>query len=68
MAEIEGINTPLNHQTLLEELVFWTVKFEFPQKIVTLLLSILPDEQYKVSVELLVITYNRLWLEKRIRK
>lgn len=37
------------HKTFLEELVFWTVKFEFPQRIVTLLLSLLPDMQYKVS-------------------
>ncbi|RZF49338.1 hypothetical protein LSTR_LSTR013626 [Laodelphax striatellus] len=39
----------LNHKTFLEELVFWTVKFEFPQKIVCLLLNMLPDLDYKVS-------------------
>ncbi|XP_060602002.1 E3 ubiquitin-protein ligase UBR3-like, partial [Ruditapes philippinarum] len=42
-----GLNQKLVHTTLLEELVFWTVKFEFPQKIVTLLLSLLPDLSYK---------------------
>uniref|UniRef100_A0A6P7GK94 E3 ubiquitin-protein ligase n=1 Tax=Diabrotica virgifera virgifera TaxID=50390 RepID=A0A6P7GK94_DIAVI len=38
----------LVHKTFLEELVFWTVKFEFPQKIVCLLLNMLPDSDYKV--------------------
>ena len=48
-SDIPGLNQKLVHITLLEELVFWTVKFEFPQKIVTLLLSLLPDQSYKVS-------------------
>lgn len=39
----------LVHRTFLEELVFWTVKFEFPQKVVCLLLNMLPDPDYKVS-------------------
>lgn len=39
----------LNHRCMLEELIFWTLKYEFPQKIVTWLLSNLPDETYKVS-------------------
>ncbi|KAJ8969228.1 hypothetical protein NQ317_002183 [Molorchus minor] len=30
-----------------EELVFWTVKFEVPQKVVCLLLNMLPDPDYK---------------------
>lgn len=38
----------LTHKTFLEELVFWTVKFEFPQKVVCLLLNMLPDTDYKV--------------------
>ncbi|XP_052267250.1 E3 ubiquitin-protein ligase UBR3-like [Dreissena polymorpha] len=45
--DIPGLNQKLVHKTFLEELVFWTVKFEFPQKIVTLLLSLLPDLRYK---------------------
>ncbi|KAL4222682.1 E3 ubiquitin-protein ligase ubr3 [Mactra antiquata] len=45
--DMMGLNQKLGHTTLLEELVFWTVKFEFPQKIVTLLLSLLPDLRYK---------------------
>lgn len=39
----------LTHKTLLEELVFWTVKLEFPQKVVCLLLHLLPDPEYKVG-------------------
>lgn len=42
----------LVHKTFLEELVFWTVKFEFPQKVVCLLLNMLPDPDYKVSGEI----------------
>jgi E3 ubiquitin-protein ligase UBR3 len=30
--------------------VFWTVKFEFPQKLVCLLLNMLPDPDYKVNL------------------
>ncbi|ELU10689.1 hypothetical protein CAPTEDRAFT_220674 [Capitella teleta] len=44
-----GLDSPLNHKTLLEELLFWTVKFEFGQKLVTLLLSILPIDHYKAA-------------------
>lgn len=40
----------LVHRTFLEELVFWTVKFEFPQKVVCLLLNMLPDPDYKVGI------------------
>ena len=40
----------LVHRTFLEELVFWTVKFEFPQKLVCLLLNMLPDPDYKVNL------------------
>ncbi|GIY97038.1 e3 ubiquitin-protein ligase ubr3 [Caerostris extrusa] len=37
----------LKDSTFLEELVFWTIKFEFPQKLVCLLLSMMPDLTYK---------------------
>ncbi|WAQ93484.1 UBR3-like protein [Mya arenaria] len=47
LEDMPGLNQKLVHRTFLEELVFWTVKFEFPQKIVTLLLSLLPDLKYK---------------------
>ncbi|KAL5006565.1 hypothetical protein ScPMuIL_015371 [Solemya velum] len=45
--DMKGLSQSLIHDTFLDELVFWTVKFEFPQKVVTLLLSFLPDEEYK---------------------
>ncbi|XP_074659002.1 E3 ubiquitin-protein ligase UBR3-like [Tubulanus polymorphus] len=47
LPELARQQSKLVHTNLLEELVFWMVKFEFPQKIVTLLLSILPDDAYK---------------------
>jgi E3 ubiquitin-protein ligase UBR3 len=40
----------LVHKTFLEELMFWTVKYEFPLKVVCLLLNMLPDPDYKVSI------------------
>ena len=44
-----ALQDSLVHRTFLEELVFWTVKFEFPQKLVCLLLNMLPDPDYKVN-------------------
>lgn len=40
----------LKHKSFLEELLFWTIKYEFPQKMVTFLLNMLPDQEYKVSM------------------
>ena len=40
----------LCHTTFLEELVFWTVKYEFPDQLVCLLLRLLPDTQYKEAL------------------
>ena len=40
----------LRHTTLLEELVFWTVKYEFPERLVCLLVKLLPDTQYKEAL------------------
>ena len=39
----------IQHETMLDELVFWTYKYEFPTKLVCLLLYMLPDQRYKVS-------------------
>lgn len=39
---------PLVPSSFVEELLFWAVIFEFPEKIVTLLLKMLPDNTYKV--------------------
>ncbi|CAL4147715.1 unnamed protein product, partial [Meganyctiphanes norvegica] len=45
--DISTLNGPLVHKTFLDEIVFWTVKFEFPQKLVCLLLNMLPDTEYE---------------------
>ncbi|XP_025832184.1 E3 ubiquitin-protein ligase Ubr3 isoform X1 [Agrilus planipennis] len=51
----------LTHKTFLEELVFWTVKFEFPQKNVCLLLNMLPDPDYKDALtRAFVLHYSRI--------
>lgn len=43
----------LVHRCFLEELMFWNIKFEFPQKMVCLLLNLLPEPDYKVCIALL---------------
>ena len=45
-----ALTAELRHATLLEELVFWTVKYEFPERLVCLLLKLLPDTQYKEAL------------------
>ena len=45
-----ALTADLKHQTLLEELVFWTVKYEFPERLVCLLLKLLPDTCYKEAL------------------
>lgn len=45
----QSIMDVLKHKCFLEELLFWTIKYEFPQKMVTFLLNMLPDQDYKVS-------------------
>lgn len=42
----------LKHKCFLEELLFWTIKYEFPQRMVTFLLNMLPDQDYKVFYQL----------------
>ncbi|XP_052741571.1 E3 ubiquitin-protein ligase Ubr3 isoform X2 [Bicyclus anynana] len=37
----------LSHTTLLEEFIFWTFKYEFPQNVVCFLLNMLRDQDYK---------------------
>lgn len=56
-----SLQEPLVHRTFLEELVFWTVKFEFPQKVVCLLLNMLPDTDYKEALtRAFVLHYSRI--------
>lgn len=55
------INQVLEHSTFLEELVFWTVKYEFPQKLVCLLLNMMPDLNYKEAfTKTFVHHYSRI--------
>ncbi|XP_038076588.1 E3 ubiquitin-protein ligase UBR3-like isoform X3 [Patiria miniata] len=42
-----AVTYPLMPLSFVEELLFWAVIFEFPEKIVTLLLKMLPDNSYK---------------------
>ena len=44
-----SVSDDLDHQTALQEILFWTVKYEFPEKITTWLLALLPDELFKVT-------------------
>ncbi|CAH1395459.1 unnamed protein product [Nezara viridula] len=59
--DIAALQEVLVHRTFLEELVFWTVKFEFPQKVVCLLLNMLPDPDYKEALtQAFVLHYSRI--------
>ena len=56
-----ALTAELHHRTFLEELVFWTVKYEFPEKLVCLLLKILPDTTYKEAfTRSFVLHYSRV--------
>ena len=46
----QGFKTFDQYSNMLEEIVFWMCKCEFPQGMVTLLLGLLPDETYKVAI------------------
>uniref|UniRef100_A0ABM5EWZ9 E3 ubiquitin-protein ligase n=1 Tax=Pogona vitticeps TaxID=103695 RepID=A0ABM5EWZ9_9SAUR len=45
----QSIMDVLKHKCFLEELLFWMIKYEFPQKMVTFLLNMLPDQDYKIA-------------------
>lgn len=49
ISDCPSLQEQLVHRTFLEEMVFWTVRFEFPQRVVCLLLNMLPDNDYKVG-------------------
>ncbi|KAH8009626.1 hypothetical protein HPB51_018894 [Rhipicephalus microplus] len=60
-SEIAALQPVLIHRSFLEELVFWMVKFEFPQKLVCFLLNMLPDITYKDSfTQTFVQHYSRI--------
>nr|XP_042905267.1 E3 ubiquitin-protein ligase ubr3 isoform X1 [Parasteatoda tepidariorum] len=51
----------LKESCFLDELVFWTIKFEFPQKLVCLLLNLMPDLTYKQAfTKIFVNHYGRI--------
>jgi hypothetical protein len=56
VSDCPSLQEQLVHRTFLEEMVFWTVRFEFPQRVVCLLLNMLPDNDYKVST-----SYDNYW-------
>lgn len=54
------LSDDLDHKSSLDEILFWTVKYEFPEKITTWLLGLLPDDDFKVtliSYVLLLVSY-----------
>lgn len=46
-AHLAALGRTIVHETLLEEFIFWTFKYEFQQQIVCFLLNMLPDQDYK---------------------
>nr|XP_034188211.1 E3 ubiquitin-protein ligase Ubr3 isoform X2 [Osmia lignaria] len=59
--ECASLQENLEHTTFLEELMFWTVAYEFPQKLVCLLLNMLPDPDYKEALtRAFVLHYSRI--------
>ncbi|KAG8223713.1 hypothetical protein J437_LFUL004078 [Ladona fulva] len=56
-----SLQEQLVHRTFIEELVFWTVKYEFPQKLVCFLLNLLSDPDYKEALtRAFVLHYSRI--------
>lgn len=51
-ADFPALQQDIVHSTLLEELLFWTFEYEFPQNFVCFLLNMLPDPNYKVWTNL----------------
>ncbi|XP_037934520.1 E3 ubiquitin-protein ligase Ubr3 [Teleopsis dalmanni] len=58
---LPALGEKLVHTTLLEEFIFWTFKFEFPQNLVCFLLNMLPDQEYKEHLtRTFVMHYSRI--------
>lgn len=57
-----SLTSQLCHSTFMEELVFWTVKYEFPEKLVCLLLKMLPDAEYKEAFTRSFVTHYSRYL------
>jgi len=60
-AHLPALGKKLVHKTLLEEFIFWTFKYEFPQNVVCFLLNMLPDQDYKEHLtRTFVMHYSRI--------
>lgn len=58
---LPALGKELVHNTLLEEFIFWTFKYEFPQNVVCFLLNMLPDQDYKEHLtRTFVMHYSRI--------
>lgn len=58
---LPALGEKMDHKTLLDEFIFWTFKFEFPQNIVCFLLNMLPDQEYKEQLtRTFVMHYSRI--------
>ncbi|XP_076160459.1 ubr3 ubiquitin ligase isoform X2 [Ptiloglossa arizonensis] len=59
--ECASFKEHLEHTTFVEELMFWTVAYEFPQKLVCVLLNMLPDQDYKEALTCaFILHYSRM--------
>lgn len=59
---LPALGEKIVHSTLLEEFIFWTFKFEFPQNIVCFLLNMLPDQDYKVEFVFVIYVLLKMFL------
>ncbi|RWS04809.1 E3 ubiquitin-protein ligase UBR3-like protein [Dinothrombium tinctorium] len=58
---IKAFDKDFIHSSFVEELLFWTIVYEFPQKLVCFLLNMLPDAFYKEAfAEAFVYHYSRI--------
>lgn len=48
--EYNLLQRKLEHKTFLEELFFWTLVYEFPEKLVTLFMKMLLNKDYKLAL------------------
>lgn len=63
LAVISAFEKDLSHSSFAEEFVFWTIVYQFPQKLVCFLLNMLPDTTYKEAfAESFVHHYSRVSL------
>lgn len=60
---INAFEKDLTHSSFAEEFLFWTIVYQFPQKLVCFLLNMLPDSTYKAAfAESFVHHYSRVSL------